>query len=186
LVLGGAKKLIKLLGIYHYIENKLIMSPTTEKYKDFLTGKRYPTVYPTVDIGVYDYKAKRVLLGRKPTQEKFRFPGGFTDPTDDSYELAALRELYEETGLTVGLDGLRYIGSEKINDSRYRDNPFEKIITHLYLGFYSFGAPVASDDLAETRWFSLDEITEKHDDIFVSEHISLARKFVNYIKENKL
>jgi bifunctional NMN adenylyltransferase/nudix hydrolase len=161
------------------------MSPTTEKYKDFLTGKRYPTVYPTVDIGVYDYKTKRVLLGRKPTQEKFRFPGGFTDPTDESYEHAALRELNEEVSLTVGLDGLRYIGSVKIDDPRYRDNPFEKIITHLYIGFYSFGAPKAADDLAETRWFSLDELIENHQSIFVKEHLPLAEKYLKYIKTLK-
>lgn len=162
------------------------MQSTQEKYKDFLTGKRYPTVYPTVDIGIYDYQNQRVLLGRKPTQDKFRFVGGFTDPADDSYEAAAIREAYEETNLTIIPYSLMYIGSQKIDDPRYRDNPYEKIITHLYLGYYSNGEPKACDDLVEVRWFDLDELTKKREDIFVTEHLTLAEKFIKYTEENDL
>ena len=127
------------------------------------TAQRFPTVYSTVDIAVYDPKEKRLLLGRKAGESGYRFVGGFTSPTDDSFEMAALRELGEETGLTVGLQGLKYIGSKKVDDWRYRSSPHEKIITHLYLGICTMGCPQAADDLAEVRWFNMEKIDPSRD-----------------------
>ena len=125
----------------------------------WLTAQRYPTVYSTVDVVVFDPKERRILLARKPLEDKYRFIGGFADPKkDDSFEEAALRELVEESGITVGLAGLRYVGSKKVNDWRYANNPAEKIMTHVYVGLYSMGCPQADDDIAEVRWFDYDKI----------------------------
>jgi bifunctional NMN adenylyltransferase/nudix hydrolase len=120
--------------------------------------QRHPTVYSTVDVLVFDPEERRVLLARKPLEEQYRIVGGFASPEDDSFEASALRELDEETGLTVGLEGLRYVGSKKVNDWRYANNPSEKIMTHLYVGLYSQGAPEANDDIAEVRWFDYDNL----------------------------
>jgi len=122
------------------------------------TAQRYPLVYSTVDILVFDPKERRVLLARKPLESQYRFVGGFADPKDDSFEVSALRELSEETGLAVGLVGLRYVGSKKVDDWRYANNPSEKIMTHLYVGVYSMGCPKANDDIAEVRWFDYDKL----------------------------
>jgi bifunctional NMN adenylyltransferase/nudix hydrolase len=138
---------------------------------DFRSGviyaayNQYPKVFATVDVAIID--GERILLGRKPTQEKFRFLGGFTDPTDNSYEDAAKREVQEESGLDV--EELVYLGSCKIDDWRYRSEE-DKIITHLFTAKYIFGNPKATDDIAELRWYKLEELTE---DIFVKEHVPL-------------
>jgi bifunctional NMN adenylyltransferase/nudix hydrolase len=150
--------------------------------------QRYPVAYSTVDILVYDPKENRVLFGRKPDATAWRLIGGFVDPTDDSFETAALRELVEEAGFTVGLDGLRYIGSQKIDDWRYRNNPSEKIITHLYVGFYYHGGIKAGSDLAEVGWFDYDRIAsgkQFHDFSLTKEHEKLWEKCKTYINEYK-
>jgi len=145
------------------------------------THQRFPVVYPTVDVIVFDPKENRILLARKANEQAYRIVGGFTSPEDENYELAALRELAEETGLTVGLAGLRYVGSKKIDDWRYRTE-VDKIITHLYVGYYSFGAPNADDDIAEVRWFDVKWFREFG--AVVPEHKPLMEMFFNWLDVN--
>jgi len=131
----------------------------------------YPTVFPTVDIVIK--KDGKLLLGRKAKQEKFRFLGGFADPAlDNSYEEAAMREAKEESDLNV--TQVRYLGSTRIDDPRYRGTE-HCIITHLFLAEKWSGEPVASDDIAELRWF--DESTLSVND-FVDEHHVLWKLYV--------
>jgi bifunctional NMN adenylyltransferase/nudix hydrolase len=148
------------------------------------TFQRYPTVYSTVDIVVFDPKERRVLVARKPLEDSYRFIGGFVDTKDDSFEMAALRELGEEAGITTGLAGLRYVGSAKVNDWRYADNPSEKIMTHLYVGLYgqNSGCPKADDDISEVRWFALDKLDPIYN--LVEEHRPLWEMAKNYINTN--
>jgi bifunctional NMN adenylyltransferase/nudix hydrolase len=138
--------------------------------------KRFPTVYPTVDIAMMTADFKRVLLARKDNETRFRFPGGFVDPDDENYEMAAVRELYEECGDLV-VDDLDYIGSARIDDWRYRDSP-DCVITHLYCCIHVSGEPEANDDIAEVRWFNVDKLRP---DIFVAEHQTLYKMLVEYL-----
>jgi bifunctional NMN adenylyltransferase/nudix hydrolase len=147
----------------------------------WLTHQRHPTVYSTVDIAVFDPKERRILLARKPLEKQYRFVGGFASPEDASFEQAAMRELHEETGLTVGLEALHYVYSLRVNDWRYANNPNEKIITHLYLGLYLHGCPQASDDISEARWFQYDTLDES---VFVEEHVPLWNMLKTYIDKN--
>jgi bifunctional NMN adenylyltransferase/nudix hydrolase len=153
----------------------------------WLTAQRYPTVYSTVDVIVFDPKERKVLLARKPLENKYRFIGGFVDPIkDDSFEEAACRELYEEATISVGLTGLRYVGSKKVNDWRYANNPSEKIMTHVYVGIYNMGCPRANDDIAEVRFFDYEKLAEKPIDYIeiVEEHLTLWEMAKVYIETN--
>src|SRR5438552_3795321 len=106
-----------------------------------MTQPRYPTVFPTVDIIIE--RDGKLLLGRKSTQEQFRFVGGFADPAlDNSYENAAIRETKEET--TLDVKSVRYLGSARIDDPRYRGTP-DCIITHLFFAEEWSGEPKPSD-----------------------------------------
>lgn len=128
-----------------------------------MTQPRYPTVFATVDVVIR--KDGKLLLGRKPHQEKFRFVGGFADPAlDNSYEDSAKREAKEETGLVV--TAVRYLGSTRIDDPRYRGTP-DCIITHLFLAEEWSGEPEAADDIAELKWFDANALSEND---FVAEH----------------
>jgi len=177
--------------------------------EDFRAGviygitKQRPVTYPTVDIVVANYDGQ-ILLARKPSEDKFRFVGGFVDRTDVSYEAAARRELYEETKLS-GLNAV-YIASQQIEDWRYSKEE-SGIMTTLFL-FHEWdqmGKPEASDDIAEVKYFDLSELFEisqepslgfghvtpikyvwKLEDKIVPEHIELMRTFLKKVVTDKL
>lgn len=130
----------------------------------------HPTVFPTVDVIIR--KNGKLLLGRKASQAKFRFVGGFADPAlDNSYEDAAKREAKEETNLDV--HAVNYLGSTRIDDPRYRGTE-HCIITHLFLAEDWSGEPTASDDIAEVKWFD-ESILSEND--FVDEHHVLWKMY---------
>lgn len=142
-------------------------------------GNRYPTCFPTVDVAIMDLPNNRVLLAKKPDEDKYRFVGGFASPKSESYEADAKREVMEETLLEVGEP--KYIGSCLIDDWRYRREQ-DKIKTLFFVADYIFGCPQANDDIGEVRWFKL---TELKDSDIMEEHLPLLVMFKNWLARNK-
>ncbi|MFN7326973.1 MAG: NUDIX domain-containing protein [Chitinophagales bacterium] len=140
--------------------------------------RRFPTVYPTVDVAVFRNEMRQVLLARKEHETRYRFPGGFSDPEDDSFEMAAMRELVEECGDIV-VDNLMYLGSLKVDDWRYRETA-DGIITHLYACSFVSGNPSPNDDIAEIKWFDVEKIKEE---LFVPEHKDLWNLLNDFLQE---
>ena len=116
---------------------------------------RFPTVYTTVDVAIFNSDYTKLLLGRKADEAKYRFIGGFADPGSDSYEADAHREVMEETGIEI--EDLRYIGSFNIDDWRYRREQ-DCIRTMLFVARHKGGDPQPGDDIAEVRCFSINDI----------------------------
>src|ERR1700761_3234242 len=119
---------------------------------------QYTKVYPTVDIAVFRNNKTEILLGKKTTNNKWRFIGGFADPEDESYEVAAKRELTEECG-DMEISEMTYETSAKINDWRYRSEA-DKIITLLFSCEHEGGEPVAQDDIIDLSWFKLADVPQ--------------------------
>lgn len=139
-------------------------------------ANRFPTSYQTVDVAIVDDKG-RLLMGRKPNEIKWRFIGGFSDPNSPSLEADARREAQEETGVAV--DGLTYLGSLKINDSRYMFE-VDCIKTAFFVAKYIYGRPQGNDDIAEVRWLDLKTLNKA--DIGEFHHVlvdMLTEKFIN-------
>ena len=81
---------------------------------------RNPT--PTVDVVVYRQntsvnRLEVLLIERSNPPHGWALPGGFVDEWE-MVETAAIREVQEETGLDVTLDGLLYVYSNPSRDSR--------------------------------------------------------------------
>jgi bifunctional NMN adenylyltransferase/nudix hydrolase len=167
-------------GVYKYqettVEEEFASGEISDTWKSstaFRKGaihtvqSQYAKVNPTVDIAIID--GDKLLLGRKPNQEKFRFIGGFADPADADFEQSARREAEEETGLKV--EEIRYAGSAKIDDWRYREEE-DKIITTFFIAKYAGGTASPKDDIEELKWFEKEELKI---DTFVEEHVVLYR-----------
>lgn len=142
---------------------------------------RYPTVYPTVDVCLYKKENNSILLGKKNRDGGlWRFPGGFVDGKDSSYEEAAHRELSEEvldcTFKDITIQS--YLGSFKIPDWRYRGRE-DCIMTLFYMTEYIEGTCQAGDDLDETKWFKINEINESMLVPFHTQLLSVVKNKLN-------
>jgi 8-oxo-dGTP diphosphatase len=137
----------------------------------------YPRPAVTVDIVILTREAKpRVLLIRRrhaPFEGCWAIPGGFVD-MDEALDVAARRELFEETGVRMkDLVQLHTFGAPK-RDPRGRNIS----VTYLALVDADDLQPRAGDDAAEVGWFSLRQppkLAFDHKDI-----LAVARK---YLKE---
>jgi 8-oxo-dGTP pyrophosphatase MutT (NUDIX family) len=101
----------------------------------------------------------QVMMGRKPGQPKWQFPGGFRDPGETS-RFAASRELKEEANLSIDSKRLELIGELFVDDIRYRNTP-HKITTQIFicrLANNEMYLTKPGDDLGEIQWYSLDEL----------------------------
>lgn len=90
-----------------------------------------------------------IKRGVEPDKGKWATPGGYIG-WDESGEEALIREVKEETGLTV--KKTRFIN---VYSSPHR-HP-KQVITLAYI-VETEGEPVKGDDADEVRWFSLDAL----------------------------
>jgi bifunctional NMN adenylyltransferase/nudix hydrolase len=137
----------------------------------YASQRRHVAGLPTVDVAIVDRQKQMMLLAKKPGETRWRFVGGFYDPEQDrGLEHAAMREVQEETGLSVQ-QFPTYITSHRVNDWRYAGER-DQIVTSLFLAINEDGAARANDDIAEVKWctfeeiqglFARSEIIEEHD-----------------------
>ena len=147
------------------------------------TYNLYPKVYPTVDIALFRQQRTQLLLGRKPNELSWRLPGGFADPADESFEMAARRELREECG-EIEAGNMQFELSMLMDDWRYRAE-VDKIITTLFSTDLLFGEPAAADDLAAMRWVDVNSIHQLiANGEIVNTHIPLLEKLAEKYSTN--
>ena len=116
----------------------------------------YPRPAVATDCVVFGFDGRelQILLierGNEPYKGYWAFPGDFMN-MDESAEQCALRELQEETGLTINM--LKQLGA--FTDV-HRD-PRGRVVS---IAFYALVRPTevkGGDDASEARWFAIDDV----------------------------
>jgi 8-oxo-dGTP diphosphatase len=121
----------------------------------------YPSVAVTVDLVVLtirddDLEVLLVRRGGEPFAGTLALPGGFIRP-DEGLSQAAVRELAEETRLTVGSAHLEQLAS-------YGDpgrDPRMRVVTVAYLALVpQMPLPLAGTDAAEASWIAVGSVLD--------------------------
>jgi 8-oxo-dGTP diphosphatase len=124
---------------------------------------RFPRPQLAVDAVVFARNGAnsswRVLLierGKEPYKGRWAFPGGYFDMDDYSVEHAAVRELEEETGVEVNVEGMQQLRTF----SHPERDPRERVISVAHVTFIEDGVPEVEgrDDASDARWFAIEDV----------------------------
>lgn len=138
---------------------------------------KYPRPAVTTDCVVFTQEEEpKVLLiqrGNEPYKGCWAFPGGFMN-MEETAEECAVRELKEETGLTV--NQIQQIGAY----SKVDRDPRGRTVSIAYLAIVDAPTAVSGmDDAAKAAWFplsSLPDLAFDHKDI-MTDAIAFFNKY---------
>jgi len=164
-------------------EVRKMVSEEVKDSVDFRAGviyqsyNQYPKVHPCVDVAITDND--KVLLAKRPYEDSWRFIGGFSRPTDSSYEHTARRKVGEDAGKNLSITNLTYIGSVQVPDWRYQSEE-DKIMSVLFKTTKGWGRIEPSDDVSELKFFNIEDLNEE---MMVNEHKILMTMFLEDLKK---
>jgi 8-oxo-dGTP diphosphatase len=122
-------------------------------------GEDYPRIDVTVDVVALaevegDLRLLVVRRGKPPFEGQWAFPGGYLEVDEDLAD-GAVRELEEETGISLGTDRLRQLGAY---GEAGRD-PRNRTISVSYLAELDEALPAeGGDDASEAQWRPVDDV----------------------------
>jgi 8-oxo-dGTP diphosphatase len=115
----------------------------------------------TVDMVIHtDNEILMIRRKNAPFAGRLALPGGFVDP-GERFQEAALRELREETGLTISTSGVKYI--DKF-DKKNRDPRMENCVSFGFSCYVSNDKKdkvAAGDDASGVFWVPKSEVSKQ-------------------------
>jgi 8-oxo-dGTP diphosphatase len=121
--------------------------------------RHYPD-RPLVGVGAVVFKGGEVLLvrrGQEPARDSWSLPGGLVE-LGESLAAAIVRELAEETGLTVALRGIAAVAERIFPDGGGRIAYHYVLVD--YLCDYLEGELRPGSDVTAARFVSLDQLPD--------------------------
>lgn len=114
--------------------------------------KCYRNPSPTTDVVIHEPGRGVVIIKRRNVPHGYALPGGFIDEGEQA-EAAAMREMKEETGLDVRLEGLLGVYSRPDRDPR------EHTLSVVFVGRAADPDKLqAGDDAGQAAFYPLDRL----------------------------
>lgn len=121
-----------------------------------MTNTEYPDK-PRVAVGAVVIHNGCILLvkrGKPPANDEWAIPGGSVE-LGETLQIAAEREIYEETGITIQAHKVIYTFDSIIKEgNRIR---FHYVILDFEASYVA-GEPQAGDDVQKAGWFGPEEV----------------------------
>ena len=139
----------------------------------------FPPVFVTTDAVIT--RSGHVLLirrGHRPGRGRLAMPGGFLEQ-DETLLACAVREVQEETGLSVSIDLGAQLRATQVFD--YPDRSLRgRTVTHAFhfdLGIGQLPALRGGSDASEALWLPLSEALA-HPELFFEDHHAIIEHFL--------
>lgn len=118
--------------------------------------------------GVIEKDGKYLLVqeAKKKCYEKWNFPAGHLD-FNESLKDGAIREIKEETGCDVELEGVCFIGNKKIEDDLFVMIVFNAKLINEDIKF-------DKEEILDVKWFEYDEIVNKMENMLRGSYVKTA------------
>ena len=118
--------------------------------------------------GIIEKEGKYLLVqeAKKKCYEKWNFPAGHLD-FNESLEQGAIREIKEETGCDVKLDGVCYVANRILEDDLFVMIVFNAKLINENIEF-------DKEEILDVKWFDYDEIVNKMESMLRGNYVSTA------------
>ena len=118
--------------------------------------------------GIIEKEGKYLLVqeAKKKCYEKWNFPAGHLD-FNESLEQGAIREIKEETGCDVKLDGVCYVANRILEDDLFVMIVFNAKLINENIEF-------DKEEILDVKWFYYDEIVNKMESMLRGNYVRTA------------
>lgn len=118
--------------------------------------------------GIIEKEGKYLLVqeAKKKCYEKWNFPAGHLD-FNESLEQGAIREIKEETGCDVKLDGVCYVANRILEDDLFVMIVFNAELINENIEF-------DKEEILDVKWFDYDEIVNKMESMLRGNYVRTA------------
>ena len=118
--------------------------------------------------GIIEKNGKYLLVqeAKKKCYEKWNFPAGHLD-FNESLEQGAIREIKEETGCDVKLDGVCYVANRILEDDLFVMIVFNAKLINENIEF-------DKEEILDVKWFDYDEIVNKMESMLRGNYVRTA------------